>query len=80
MKLPGSENVRWYSLVDALVATLVLLAVLQYRSVKAVSKERTFLSLLQFAVLSLCKELVKHLHGTSFRFQPIRKSYSGLTF
>ena len=37
MKLPGSENVRWYALVGALVATLVLLAVLQYRSVKAVS-------------------------------------------
>jgi signal transduction histidine kinase len=37
MKLTVSENVRWYALVGGLVATLVLLVVLQYRSVKAVS-------------------------------------------
>lgn len=37
MKLPWSEDVRWYALVGGLVATLTLLAVLQYRSVRAVS-------------------------------------------
>jgi signal transduction histidine kinase len=37
MKLPWSENYRWYALVAGLVGVLALLAVLQYRSVKAVS-------------------------------------------
>ena len=36
MKLHRSENIRWYALVGGLVATLALLVVLQYRSVKAV--------------------------------------------
>src|ERR1700741_3370243 len=37
MKLPWSENYRWYALVAGLVGVLALLAVLQYRSVEAVS-------------------------------------------
>jgi hypothetical protein len=36
MKLHRSGNIRWYALVGGLVATLALLVVLQYRSVKAV--------------------------------------------
>jgi signal transduction histidine kinase len=37
MKIPGSENVRWFALIGGLVATMGLLVFLQYRSVKAVS-------------------------------------------
>src|SRR5215469_9385125 len=37
MKFLWSENYRWYALVAGLVGVLALLAVLQYRSVKAVS-------------------------------------------
>jgi signal transduction histidine kinase len=37
MKLPGSENIRWFALVGGLVATMGLLVFLQYRSVTAVS-------------------------------------------
>ena len=37
MKLPGSENLRWFALVGGLVITMGLLVFLQYRSVKAVS-------------------------------------------
>ena len=41
MKLPWSEDARWYGLVAGLVATLGLLVALQYRSVKAVSATMT---------------------------------------
>jgi signal transduction histidine kinase len=41
MKLPSSESFRWYGMVAGLAAVLVLLAVLQYRSVKAVSEATT---------------------------------------
>jgi len=37
MKYGWSDNIRWYALVGGLVATLGLLVVLQYRSVKTVS-------------------------------------------
>jgi signal transduction histidine kinase len=41
MRLPSSENFRWYGMVLGLVAVLTLLAVLQYQSAKAVSEATT---------------------------------------
>jgi signal transduction histidine kinase len=41
MRRPFSENIRWYGMVVGLGAVLVLLAVLQYRSVRAVSEATT---------------------------------------
>ena len=41
MRRPWSEDVRWYALVAGLVATLGLMVILQYRSVKAVSATMT---------------------------------------
>jgi signal transduction histidine kinase len=41
MKLASSENFRWYALVAGLAAVLMLLAALQYSSVKAVSTATT---------------------------------------
>jgi signal transduction histidine kinase len=41
MKVSWRENLRWYAMVIGLATTLVLLAVLQYRSGKAVSEATT---------------------------------------
>src|SRR5712692_5810287 len=41
MRLPSSENVRWYALVVGLAAVLALLAVLQYRASRQVSDATT---------------------------------------
>ena len=41
MKRITSENLRWYGMVLGLVAVLIMLAILQYRSVKAVSQVTT---------------------------------------
>jgi signal transduction histidine kinase len=41
MRLPSSENFRWYGMVLGLVAVLTLLAVLQYQSARAVSDATT---------------------------------------
>src|SRR5579871_1076632 len=41
MKLTSSESFRWYGMVLGLVAILALLAVLQYRSSKAVADATT---------------------------------------
>ena len=41
LKLTSSENFRWYGMVLGLAAILALLAVLQYRSSKAVAEATT---------------------------------------
>src|SRR6266849_2373436 len=41
MRLPSSENVRWYALVAGLAVVLAFLAVLQYRASRQVSDATT---------------------------------------